>query len=100
MVKKCIGVWIISQRTGAYSQSHQVTKKHPYLPSVAYFNLFIIIYFYNSGVPQSLFGARKLTSLIGLSPALDLLITGRLITGVDANRLGLCCKLTSTGTGE
>ncbi|XP_063897426.1 probable enoyl-CoA hydratase [Helicoverpa armigera] len=50
------------------------------------------------GVPQSLFGARKLTSLIGLSPALDLLITGRLITGVDAHRLGLACKLTSTGT--
>uniref|UniRef100_A0A2A4JEQ0 Enoyl-CoA hydratase n=1 Tax=Heliothis virescens TaxID=7102 RepID=A0A2A4JEQ0_HELVI len=50
------------------------------------------------GVPQSLYGARKLTSLIGLSPALDLLITGRLITGVDANRLGLACKLTSTGT--
>ncbi|KAJ8710806.1 hypothetical protein PYW08_009321 [Mythimna loreyi] len=50
------------------------------------------------GVPQSIFGARKLTSLIGLSPALDLLITGRLISGVDANRLGLACKLTSTGT--
>ncbi|KAH9644613.1 hypothetical protein HF086_007710 [Spodoptera exigua] len=39
-----------------------------------------------------------LTSLIGLSPALDLLITGRLISGVDAHRLGLACKLTSTGT--
>uniref|UniRef100_A0A2H1W7G3 SFRICE_015857 n=1 Tax=Spodoptera frugiperda TaxID=7108 RepID=A0A2H1W7G3_SPOFR len=50
------------------------------------------------GVPQSLYGPRKLTSLIGLSPALDLLITGRLISGVDANRLGLACKLTSTGT--
>nr|AID66686.1 putative enoyl-CoA hydratase [Agrotis segetum] len=50
------------------------------------------------GVPQSLFGARKMTGLIGLSAALDLLITGRLITGVDANRLGLACKLTATGT--
>ncbi|KAJ8710074.1 hypothetical protein PYW07_009440 [Mythimna separata] len=50
------------------------------------------------GVPQSILGARKLTALIGLSPALDLLITGRLISGVDAHRLGLACKLTSTGT--
>ncbi|KAJ0171517.1 hypothetical protein K1T71_013067 [Dendrolimus kikuchii] len=50
------------------------------------------------GVPQSLFGARRLTSLIGLSRALDLLMTGRLISGVDAHQFGLACKLTSTGT--
>ncbi|KPJ07716.1 3-hydroxypropionyl-coenzyme A dehydratase [Papilio machaon] len=51
------------------------------------------------GVPQSLYGARRLTSLIGLSRALDLLMTGRLITGTEAHTMGLACKLTSTGTG-
>ncbi|CAB3229733.1 unnamed protein product [Arctia plantaginis] len=50
------------------------------------------------GVPQSLYGGRKLTSLIGLSRALDLLMTGRLISGAEANQFGLACKLTSTGT--
>ncbi|XP_026728181.1 uncharacterized protein LOC113494172 [Trichoplusia ni] len=50
------------------------------------------------GVPQSLFGGRKLTSLIGLSRALDLLITGRLITGTEAHQFGLATKVTSTGT--
>lgn len=52
------------------------------------------------GAPQSLYGGRRLTALIGLSRALDLLITGRPISGVDANAMGLACKLTSTGTGE
>ncbi|CAH2057272.1 unnamed protein product, partial [Iphiclides podalirius] len=50
------------------------------------------------GVPQSLYGARRLTSLIGLSRALDLLMTGRLINGSEAYAMGLACKLTSTGT--
>ncbi|XP_013137975.1 PREDICTED: probable enoyl-CoA hydratase [Papilio polytes] len=50
------------------------------------------------GVPQSIYGARRLTSLIGLSRALDLLMTGRLITGTEAHAMGLSCKLTSTGT--
>ncbi|XP_075985397.1 putative enoyl-CoA hydratase [Anticarsia gemmatalis] len=50
------------------------------------------------GVPLSLYGGRKLTSLVGLSRALDLVITGRLITGVEANQFGLAAKLTSTGT--
>ncbi|KPJ04176.1 PREDICTED: probable enoyl-CoA hydratase [Papilio xuthus] len=50
------------------------------------------------GVPQSIYGARRLTSLIGLSRALDLLMTGRLITGTEAHTMGLACKLTSTGT--
>ncbi|KOB69378.1 putative enoyl-CoA hydratase [Operophtera brumata] len=50
------------------------------------------------GVPQSLYGARRLTSLLGLSRALDLLITGRLISGEDAHQMGLAAKLTSTGT--
>ncbi|CAG4939399.1 unnamed protein product [Colias eurytheme] len=50
------------------------------------------------GAPQSLFGGRRLTSLIGLSRALDLLITGRPISGTDANTMGLACKLTATGT--
>ncbi|CAK1591185.1 unnamed protein product [Parnassius mnemosyne] len=50
------------------------------------------------GVPQSLYGARRLTSLIGLSRALDLLMTGRLISGTEAHAMGLACKLTSTGT--
>ncbi|XP_038218327.1 probable enoyl-CoA hydratase [Zerene cesonia] len=50
------------------------------------------------GAPQSLFGGRRLTSLIGLSRALDLLITGRPISGIDANTMGLACKLTATGT--
>ncbi|XP_068624879.1 probable enoyl-CoA hydratase [Battus philenor] len=50
------------------------------------------------GVPQSLFGSRRLTSLIGLSRALDLLMTGRLISGTEAHAMGLTCKLTSTGT--
>ncbi|XP_052759172.1 probable enoyl-CoA hydratase isoform X1 [Galleria mellonella] len=50
------------------------------------------------GVPQGLFGARRLTSLIGLSRALDLLMTGRLISGTEAHQAGLACKLTTTGT--
>ncbi|XP_034826139.1 probable enoyl-CoA hydratase [Maniola hyperantus] len=50
------------------------------------------------GAPQSLYGGRRLTSLIGLSRALDLLITGRPISGADANVMGLACKLTTTGT--
>ncbi|KAJ2940846.1 hypothetical protein O0L34_g10107 [Tuta absoluta] len=50
------------------------------------------------GVPQSLFGARRITSLIGLSQALDLLMTGRLITGEEAYKRGLGCKVTATGT--
>ncbi|CAH0717882.1 unnamed protein product, partial [Brenthis ino] len=50
------------------------------------------------GAPQSLYGGRRLTSLIGLSRALDLLITGRPISGADANIMGLACKLTTTGT--
>jgi enoyl-CoA hydratase/carnithine racemase len=54
---------------------------------------------YVSGVPQTLFGGRRLTALIGLSRALDLLITGKLITGVEAHQAGLASKLTATGTG-
>ncbi|KAL0861620.1 hypothetical protein ABMA27_009119 [Loxostege sticticalis] len=50
------------------------------------------------GVPQGMFGARRLTSLIGLSRALDLLITGKLISGVEAHQAGLASKLTATGT--
>ncbi|XP_045762161.1 probable enoyl-CoA hydratase [Maniola jurtina] len=50
------------------------------------------------GAPQSLYGGRRLTALIGLSRALDLLITGRPISGTDANVMGLACKLTATGT--
>ncbi|XP_026332762.1 uncharacterized protein LOC113239836 [Hyposmocoma kahamanoa] len=50
------------------------------------------------GVPQSMLGARMLTSLMGLSQALDLIITGRLISGKEAHRMGLACKLTATGT--
>ncbi|XP_073962309.1 probable enoyl-CoA hydratase [Choristoneura fumiferana] len=50
------------------------------------------------GVPSSLFGGRRLTSLIGLSQALDLLMTGRLISGVEANQKGLAAKVTATGT--
>ncbi|XP_049880158.1 probable enoyl-CoA hydratase [Pectinophora gossypiella] len=50
------------------------------------------------GAPQTLYGARRLTSLIGLSPALTLLMTGKLISGVEANQMGLACKTTSTGT--
>ncbi|KAL4716512.1 hypothetical protein ACJJTC_015940 [Scirpophaga incertulas] len=50
------------------------------------------------GVPQTLFGGRRLTSLIGLSRALDLLMTGKLISGVEAHKFGLASKLTATGT--
>ncbi|CAF4874777.1 unnamed protein product [Pieris macdunnoughi] len=50
------------------------------------------------GAPQSLFGGRRLTALIGLSRALDLLMTGRPISGADAYAMGLGCKLTATGT--
>ncbi|XP_047540454.1 probable enoyl-CoA hydratase [Vanessa atalanta] len=50
------------------------------------------------GAPQSLYGGRRLTALIGLSRALDLLMTGRPISGCDANAMGLACKLTTTGT--
>ncbi|KAI8432811.1 hypothetical protein MSG28_013757 [Choristoneura fumiferana] len=48
---------------------------------------------------SGLFGGRRLTSLIGLSQALDLLMTGRLISGVEANQKGLAAKVTATGTG-
>ncbi|XP_041980095.1 probable enoyl-CoA hydratase [Aricia agestis] len=50
------------------------------------------------GAPQSLYGGRRLTSLIGLSRALDLLITGRPISGVEAHNMGLSLKVTATGT--
>ncbi|CAG9125039.1 unnamed protein product [Plutella xylostella] len=50
------------------------------------------------GVPLGLLGGRRLTALIGLSRALDLLITGRQITGVEAHEKGLAAKLTTTGT--
>lgn len=50
------------------------------------------------GAPQSLYGGRRLTALIGLSRALDLLMTGRLISGNDAHQFGLASKLTATGT--
>ncbi|CAK1543461.1 unnamed protein product [Leptosia nina] len=50
------------------------------------------------GAPQGLYGGRRLTSLIGLSRALDLLMTGRPISGSDACTMGLGCKLTATGT--
>ncbi|CAH3950160.1 probable enoyl-CoA hydratase [Pieris brassicae] len=50
------------------------------------------------GAPQSLFGGRRLTALIGLSRSLDLLMTGRPISGADAYAMGLGCKLTATGT--
>ncbi|XP_048001337.1 probable enoyl-CoA hydratase [Leguminivora glycinivorella] len=50
------------------------------------------------GVPSTLYGGRRLTSLIGLSQALDLLMTGRLISGTEANQKGLAAKVTATGT--
>lgn len=50
------------------------------------------------GVPQNLFGARRLTALVGLSRALDLLMTGKLIGGAEAHQAGLASKLTATGT--
>lgn len=59
-----------------------------------------MIYFVSEGAPQSLFGGRRLTALIGLSRALDLLMTGRPISGAEANVIGLACKLTTTGTGK
>ncbi|XP_063629484.1 probable enoyl-CoA hydratase [Cydia splendana] len=50
------------------------------------------------GVPSTLYGGRRLTSLIGLSQALDLLMTGRLVSGTEAHQKGLAAKVTATGT--
>lgn len=48
---------------------------------------------------MTLGGAKRLSDLIGVSQALNLVLTGQLIPANIANDLGLVARLISTGTG-
>ena len=51
------------------------------------------------GVPLIDGGTVRLPELIGLSNALDLIITGRLIDAKEAHRMGLVSQVAKSGTG-
>lgn len=51
------------------------------------------------GVPLSQLGASRLVLLIGLSRALDLLMTGRLVSAKEAFDYGLGNRIVAPGTG-
>lgn len=56
--------------------------------------------FYNRrfGIPIIDGGTARLPAMVGLSRALDLVLTGRAITGKEALEMGLACRLVATGT--
>lgn len=51
------------------------------------------------GVPILDGGTIRLPSMIGLSRALDLVLTGRALSAKEAFDIGLACRLVATGTG-
>lgn len=52
------------------------------------------------GVPLSQAGASRLVALIGLSRALDLLMTGRFVSAKEAFDYGLANRIVAPGTGN
>lgn len=56
--------------------------------------------FYNRrfGIPIIDGGTVRLPAMVGLSRALDLVLTGRAINGREAMDMGLACRLVATGT--
>ena len=53
-----------------------------------------------SGVPLMDGGTARLPQLIGLSRALDLILTGRPIKAAEALQLGVANRVAKSGTGE
>lgn len=51
------------------------------------------------GVPLIDGGTVRLTALIGVSRAMDLILTGRMIEAKEAHEMGLANRVVSTGTG-
>lgn len=56
--------------------------------------------FYNRrfGIPIIDGGTVRLPSMVGVSRAMDLILTGRAINGKEAMDMGLACRLVATGT--
>ena len=52
------------------------------------------------GVPLIDGGTVRLPKLIGLSRALDLILTGRAVHGQEAYDMGIANRLVKNGTGE
>lgn len=55
---------------------------------------------FNSGVPLIDGGTVRLPALIGLSRALDLVLTGRPVSAKESLDMGLANRVVATGTGK